>query len=83
MENSGYEPNQYYSSRSRLFNRTQIDYINMYASKHRGIGPSIPYLLILSDELPLFEDRYFKSDPKAGSLKFMKSMESLVANKES
>jgi hypothetical protein len=83
MEESEYEANQYYNNRPRLFNRTQIDYINMYAYKHRGIGPSIPYLLLLSDELPPFEDRYFKSDPKARSLEFMKSVERLVANKES
>jgi hypothetical protein len=56
MEESEYEANQYYNNRPRLFNRTQIDYINMYAYKHRGIGPSIPYLLLLSDELPPFED---------------------------
>jgi hypothetical protein len=67
MEDSEYEANDYYSERTRLFNRTQIDYISMHAIKNRGIGPSIPSLLLLNDEIPPFEDRHFKSDPKATS----------------
>ena len=67
MDDSEYEAISYYSERTRLFNKNQIDYINMHAIKNKGIGPSIPTLLLLNDEIPPFEDRHFKLDPNAPS----------------